>query len=413
MSGSVGVRDGAQAPTGAVRSRLDAVVAPEERLLLLSAGGVANDDAMRSLASDGVDWQRFVGLAQFERAVPVVYPRLRAVAADTVPDEVLEQMRRLAMVSDFAMLHLEGRMRESLRALEAADVRVMLLKGAALAQSAYSGFRQRPMSDLDVLVDPSNAHLTRRLMLGAGWCDIVGGIPAHVYERHHHLPPLHDTRSPDLQLEIHTGLFPLRQPFAFDAAEMWRCARSLGPAFPNAFVPDAVHALLHACLHFVWSHQARFGVWRTIRDVDALIRTNAIDWDSFVSSAQAARGGTSCYWTFRIVELAAGVAVPTTVVDQLRPPRSAYMLQTIEQHFMRNLFPVEFACPSVTLDHALWELAVMPGWSGHGEIRPWDDEAAFVMPGEAPTAPRTSSRERIRRFLASPGYIRTLLRSRG
>src|SRR5688572_4209604 len=186
MSSSVEASNGGQSRRS-VPSRLGALVAPEERLLLLSAGGAVNDDAMRALASDGVDWPRFVGLAQFERAVTVVYPRLRAVAADTVPSDVLEQMRRLAMVSNFAMLHLEGRMRESLRALEAADVRVMLLKGAALAQGAYAGFRHRPMSDLDVLVDPSNAHLARRLMLGAGWSDVVGGIPAHVYDRHHHL----------------------------------------------------------------------------------------------------------------------------------------------------------------------------------------------------------------------------------
>ena len=88
------------------------------------------------------------------------------------------------------------------------------------------------------------------------------------------------------------------------------------------------------------------------------------------------------------------------------------MLQAIEQHFVRNLFPMEFACPSVTLDHALWELAVMPGWSGHGDVRPWDDDAEFVAPGEAAEPARTPGRERIRRFLASSGYIRTLLRAR-
>ena len=61
------------------------------------------------------------------------------------------------------MLHLESRMRESLRALETANVRALLLKGAALAHTAYAGVRERPMSDLDVLVDPSNAQLARRI----------------------------------------------------------------------------------------------------------------------------------------------------------------------------------------------------------------------------------------------------------
>jgi hypothetical protein len=390
---------------------LGGLVTAEERLLLLTAGGAANDETIRESLRGDVDWPRFLALAQVERAVPVVHARLRTLGGDLVPADTLEQMRRLALVSDFAMLHLETRLRESLRALDAANVRVMLLKGAALAHMAYAGARQRPMSDIDLLVDPSNALLAHRVLLGNGWRDLDGGVPASVYERHHHLPPLVDVRSPQLQLEVHTALFPLRQPFAFDTSSLWTRATPLGPAFPRTSVPAPAHALLHACLHFVWSHQARFGVWRTIRDVDALTRAGTFDWDTFIETARATRGATSCYWTFRITERAAGVSVPAWVVDALRPPRSRVVLQASERHFLRNLFPVENACPSVTLDHALWELAVMPGWSGHGDIRPWDEESDFVAPGETGGRPSAPPRERLRRFLASSGYIRTLLRS--
>lgn len=385
----------------------------EEELLLLTAGGPSNDASIRELARTPIDWQRFLGLAQLERAVPVIYPRLRGLIAETMPADVLDQMRRLALVSDFAMLHLESRLRDSLRALNAAGVRVMLLKGAALARTAYAGVRQRPMSDLDLLVDPSNASVARRVMLATGWRDLAGGIPDHVYERHHHLPPMVDGRSPDLQLEIHTALFPERQPFAFDARDLWSRAKPLGGDLPESYTPDPIHSLLHACLHFVWSHQGRFGVWRMVRDVDALARTGGVDWRAFVAVARSARGATSCYWAFRIAEVTTGVTVPPEVTEGLRPPRSTYLLQAIERHFLRNLFPVEFACPSVTLDHALWELAVMPRWSGHGEVRPWDEEGEFVVPGgSAADGGILPKRERVRRLLASPGYIRTLLRPR-
>ena len=396
-----------------LHTRRLAAIPGEEELLLLTAGGAANDAAISEIARGPLDWQRFLGLAQLERAVPVIYPRLRDIPASTMPPAVLDQIRRLALVSDFAMLHLDSRLTESLRALHNAGIRVMLLKGAALAHTAYAGVRQRPMSDIDLLVDPSNAHLARRLMLGCGWREMVGGIPDAVYDRHHHLPPLYDTRSPDLQLEIHTALFPERQPFAFDARDLWVRARPLGTAFPEAYAPDAIHSLLHACLHFVWSHQARFGVWRTVRDIDVLTHIGAVDWPAFVSAARATRGATSCYWTFRIAQLVAGVTIPADAIAELRPPRSAYLLEAIERHFVRNLFPVEFACPSVTLDHVLWELAVMPTWSGHGEVRPWDEESEFVVPRAAKDPVRViPRRERVRRLLASPGYIRTLLRPR-
>ena len=400
-----------RAPASIDSRRLPAIPA-EEELLLLTAGGAANDAAIWSVARSGIDWRRFLGLAQLERAVPVIYPRLRDIVGEVIPPEVQDQMRRLALVSDFAMLHLDARLRESLRALHAAGVRVMLLKGAALAQTAYGGIRKRPMSDIDVLVDSGNARIARRVMLDTNWREILGGIPDEVYDRHHHLPPLRDSKSSDLQLEIHTALFPERQPFAFDAANLWANAKSLGGELSGAFAPDRVYSLLHACLHFLWSHQGRFGVWRTIRDIDVLSRAS-MDWDAFVGAARSSRGATVCYWTLRLAEVTADVVAPTEVLRQLRPPRSAYMLQAIERHFIRNLFPVEFACPSVTLDHALWELAVMPSWSGHGEVRPWDEEAEFVTPSQATDGARIlPKRERMRRLLASPGYIRTLLRPR-
>jgi hypothetical protein len=214
-------------------------------------------------------------------------------------------------------------------------------------------------------------------------------------------------------LEIHTALFPERQPFVFDAKDLWERAKPLCPPLGDTHVPDPMHSLLHACLHFFWSHQGRFGAWRTIRDLDAIMRTGVVDWDEFIAVARVARATTSCYWTFRIAQLTAGVSVPNFVLETLRPPRHAYVLRAVERHFMMNLFPVQFACPSVALDHALWELGVMPSWSGHGAFRPWDEELEFVVPGAAPPKRVVMpDRGRMQRFLSSPAYLAALFRSR-
>src|SRR4029079_19639053 len=139
-----------------------------------------------------------------------------------------------------------------------------------------------------------------------------------------------DGRAPDLQLEVHTALFPERQPFAFDVTDLWAGARPLGAAVPNVFFPSPIHSLLHACLHFLWSHQGRFGVWRTVRDIDVLSRDPAVDWMAYSETSRAPRAATRCYWTLRSAELAAWVSAPPDVMRQLRPPRSAYVLRAIE-----------------------------------------------------------------------------------
>jgi len=388
-------------------------IPPEERLVLLTASVAARDDAIRAMAATVVDWTRFLALAEVERSVSVTYASMQRVAADLVPQDVLDRMRRLALVTDYAMLHLDSRLRESLSALQRAGVRVMLLKGAALAYSVYGDVRKRPMSDIDLLVDQGSAENARRAMLSIGWRELSGGVADAAYERHHHSPPLADTQSPQLHLEIHSALFPARQPFAFDVRDLWSRARRLDGANPEAFVPDPVHSLLHACLHFLWSHLGRFGAWRTIRDVEAISRCPDMDWDAFVSIARQARGGTSCYWTLRIARTVAGVEVPAGVVDELRPRRSTSVLRAIERHFLMNLVSARRACPSVALDRAIWELGVMPRRSSHGDIRPWDGDHEFMLPrGAESAAPMSSRAARVRRLLASPRYIGSLLRAR-
>jgi len=375
---------------------------------MLTANDAVDENALRAAGNEIVDWHRLLRLSQNERAVSVVYSRLRSGLAHLVPSDVLDQMRRNALVSDFAMLHLETRLRDSLAALAQTQTRVMLLKGAALAYSVYGDVRARPMSDIDMLVDANDAEKARRAMLQTGWHEVAGGVPDSLYEQHQHLPPLKDTRGPDLHLEIHTALFPQPQPFAFGSEDLWSRARLLDEAVGKTFVPDLAHSLLFACLHFAWSHQVCFGAWRTVRDVDAIARRPDFDWDEFVAVARRTRGETSCYWTLRIARSASGVEVPARVLVELRPRRNAYLLRALEHHFLTNLVLGQSSCPSTTLSHALWEVGLMPRRSGHGNIRPWDREDEFVASDDATPAELVRA-HRVRSMLASPAYVLRLL----
>ena len=129
-----------------------ALLSTEHRLLLMLSGDRTTDDHLIALIRSGVDWNLLLLLAERERASAELYRRVRHLLGVEVPAVTMSALQRMAMVSDFEMLHLEQCLRETLEVLATADTRVMLLKGAALAYSVYGGaFARRPMSDIDAI----------------------------------------------------------------------------------------------------------------------------------------------------------------------------------------------------------------------------------------------------------------------
>ena len=188
------------------------VLSAEARLLLLSAGGAENDVRIRELLGGPIDWDTLGALAARERAEPVLWGRLRAASGGLLP-AAAAPLERLARVSEFRMLHLEQRLRESLEALAGERLDAILLKGAALALTVYGSFVRRPMSDVDLLLRPGTAARARAVLLESGWTSTELESRQEFFEGHQHLPALEDSRGTGVRLELHTALFFEGHPF--------------------------------------------------------------------------------------------------------------------------------------------------------------------------------------------------------
>ncbi|MDQ6829666.1 MAG: nucleotidyltransferase family protein [Gemmatimonadota bacterium] len=380
---------------GDARSKVNQLLPSEERLLLLTAGGPKNDDAIRSLVEGGIDWTRVMWLAELELATPIVWRRIKSVAGNSVPASVQTAFARNAQIADIRMLSREQRLVDALHALSKAGIPVLLLKGAALASTAYSSALERPMADIDLLVPPNRAVAARAALLESGWqweSDVHADQP---YDVHHHLPPLRDARG-DTNVEIHTALFFRGHPFRFDDSALWAGAHSVSIGGEKALVPSAVHQLWHIGLHFAWSHEVRFGSWRAFRDTHALIMRYPDALDALVPLARGTRGASVCYWTLRLAQRAAGIDVPASVLSALRPPRREISLGRLERHFLLNLLPAEYGSPSARVDQLLWDLAMCPSSEDHGAVRPWDHSDDFIQArtadGTQPAPPSFATR---------------------
>jgi hypothetical protein len=348
----------------------------EVQILALALGGGGDDDRIRALVERGVDWAALGWLADRERASSILWRRLAALPSALVPATEGARLRQVTLITDFQMLRLERRLDETLAQLSAAGIEVILLKGAALACTLYPSFALRPMHDVDLLVREERAAEAWALVRQCGWRWDHDERLDPFYAGHQHFPALQDEGAAGMRLELHTALFPEGHPFDLPVSELWAAAEPVPGRGDGVYTLALHHQMLHLSLHFAWSHMLATGFWRTFRDLGTLIGTGRVEWGEFVRLARRSRGGSGCYWTFRLMRALGRLDAPEAALAALRPPGSALRFGWLERHFISDLVTVA-GCPSVRLRELLWELAMRPGWSGHGESRPWSRTPLF------------------------------------
>ena len=380
----------------------------ESALVALTAAGPAGEPALRPLLTQSVDWEKVVNLATRERAIGPVARDLKRLGTGAVPTPVLERLGRMGMVTEFQLASLHDRLGKLLALFARHDIDALLLKGAGLAYTAYVSTEDRPMGDIDLLVRPDVAERAWTLAVENGWMRRKDVAAERSYEDHQHLSPLEDADGLQIGLEIHIALFTQQAPFALDASQLWARAREITIAGARALVPSAEDQLVHAALHFAWSHEMTFGAWRTLRDVARIAASNALDWNEVVARAKAVRGGTCCYWTLRLARDLAAVTVPDSALGALSPRLPEPVLRRLTCYFAQQALPTPGSgISSVSLSRALWSLAIRPRAQRHGASRPWLDTEEWVRGPDG--GMHNARRSGTRRFLAqSFGLLRSL-----
>ncbi len=351
---------------------MTASLSPECRLVFRTADPAATAEEIGALAAAVRDWPRAQRLAEGEGAVSALW-RALGPAHPALPPGLAEALRRSALVSDFRMQQLAAHLQRTVTLCAERGIPMLLLKGAAVGALSDPTFRARPMTDVDVLIRPSDVDRAHEAIEATGWKRTTDPQLLALLKDEHHLPPYLDPALDGARLEAHVALLPPDQPFAFDVAQLWSGAHAAPAPFIGAVVPSPEASTLHACCHFAWQHTMAFGAWRTIRSVGTLARLASFDWDRFVSMARDARAATSAYWTLRLAIRLAALPVPSAVMTTLAPPTPAWLRTVLERHFVAALVAGEGeASPSVRFSHLLWRAALRPGWSGHSAPGRWD-----------------------------------------
>jgi hypothetical protein len=159
-------------------------------------------------------------VAEAHGLVPLSRLHLNQAGA-VVPVDVQQQLFGLATQHQVANTQRFAILRDILDAFEAASIRVLALKGAALAHILYPSPGLRPLSDLDLLVDPPEAAQAQAVLAGMGF-DAKSQPTDRRFVGHHHLPPALLLRDGQfVQVEIHTDALSSDTPGSLTLGRCW------------------------------------------------------------------------------------------------------------------------------------------------------------------------------------------------
>lgn len=367
------------------------LLSPEARLLFLAANGSGSESTISRLLDSDLNWVELCRLAEREKASPILWQKIEKLGSGKIPLEAETHFRKLARVTSFHMSYLEQLVIQSANALDRVGIDYVLLKGAALACSVYGSFEQRPMVDVDILVNKADGSAAVDALLSAGWVWRAEKQRDGDYSHLHHLPALIDPNGL-VSTEIHTSILPLAAPFNVSTATVLDSARSVRFRQSDIRVPHPHYLLLHSCIHFAWSHLFRSSAWRTFRDTKSMIKGYDFDWDEFVELARFHKAASCCFWTLHLARELIGAPIPDSVLDALRPRIPAVALRTLERHFALILMPSGTSCPSVTLRRVMWNAGILPRASGHSRSRPWEVLALLPEDRERRQSPISATR---------------------
>lgn len=213
--------------------------APEENLLLLCLRSLIKDTPLAEIPQN-VDWETAFNLAGKHNLVPFLE---RALPHAAVPEKIAalitkenrrRKMRAAVMIQDFKSVY---------RSLVEAGIRVMPIKGIALAHTIYPIVSLRYFDDIDLLVPAQDAPQAEATLKRIGYI-IHPRAPKPDW---HHLPPyIHHQRS--TMIEIHTDLIRRARP-GWDIEGIWQRARQTDMDGIETWLMSSEDALLYTALH--------------------------------------------------------------------------------------------------------------------------------------------------------------------
>ena len=313
------------------------------------------------------DWGEVVDAAVRHDLAPLLFKRLKESDARVcVPADAWERLRLAYFASARRNVQLYRELRTVLRCLRSSGIKVIVLKGAYLAEAVYGDVALRPMCDVDLMVPKTELARAKTVLLEMGGVQLQPNGNELFWREHHHPPPV---VLRGLSIELHWTITDPTGPVRIDAAGLWNRAHAVTIAGVEVIALSPEDLLMHLCLHLGCDHH--FTGLRSFYDITETIQLcrGEMNWLQVADTAREWRAARCVGLTLHLCRSMLGTSVSDDVLEWLVPGGiDEHVLETARQSVLAETgyepwTPVSSLMGAMSLgDKAklLWERVFLP-----------------------------------------------------
>lgn len=351
-------------------------ITPEERLIVICARlclDQSQRDELTALLAGQLRWDQVLYKSQWHKLTALLYRHLnREDSRGRVPVEVMDQLKQTYLSNVARNLYFQDELRRALDALKAQNIPVIVLKGAALAESVYGDIGLRPMVDLDLLVRQEDADSAWSIIEGVGYRPSVDErVQKEMRASGRQLAALVGLRKP-VVIEIHAHIVEVDSPLRFDIGGFWDRAlvTNLGGRQTLTLGPEDL--LTHLAINFFKDRRFySYSALGQLCDIAEVTRSYAgqINWSALTGQITHDNLRSPVFLGIYLAQHLLGAGVPDQILRQLEPaefrpkdvermvrqrvlgdkwvakalvaPNSSYSWRTFPLAMLKRLFPAK------------------------------------------------------------------------
>jgi len=289
------------------------------------------------------DWDSVIQKSLRHRVAPLLYQRLKTLNSGlNVPANIIHRLQKIYLNNAVRNLRLYHELGHVLGTLRDANIPVIVLKGAHLAEVVYGDIALRPMVDVDLMARKDDLDRVNKILLGMNYRPLNNFTVEDVCKMHKHLPRF--IKPDSLSIEVHWTISNPSYPFKVDITGLWKRAQPAAISGVNVMVLSPEDLFLHLCLHASFQHM--FSRLRHLFDICKTIQyfRNEIDWEQIQHRARQWGLDKCVHVTLFLAKDLLDANIPNGLFSTLKPVDFDLHLAT---EFRERIFEAESSLPSI------------------------------------------------------------------